>query len=228
MTVLDKLLRDESSLGRAARHIKAQFPDFNVKVKQESVLMRVLGKLMFWNSGFMSRQITTIGNTMYFPQNTIDRWFYLENEKAMAAYKKAYCETFAHEYVHMLDGRSRWFKLGYLFPQILGVLALGSLGAFWCVYALGCLLFLAALAPWPSPGRTKAEARAYTISLRLSKRRLFSIKRAFIEWRHYYKMSWSPEQEIRKIQRDVKRGTGPLREPAIVAMLKVCLDSRKG
>jgi hypothetical protein len=200
MTVFDKLLRDDSSLGSVARHIKAEFPDFNIKVKQESALMKVLGRLMFWNKGFMAHSITTIGNTVYFPQKAIDRWFYVGSDKKKAAYKRAYCESLAHEYVHMLDGRSRWFKAGYLAPQVLGVLALGSLGAFWCSYALWCLLFLVALAPWPSPGRTKAETRAYTVSLRLSRRRLFSIKSAFLDWRYYYKMSWSPESEIEQIQ----------------------------
>jgi hypothetical protein len=69
--------------------------------------------------------------------------------------------------VHLFDakqGRIK-FTLLYLFPQILAVLALLAVGAFWFFPMLLAVLFLAALAPLPSPSRTEIELRGYAMTL---------------------------------------------------------------
>lgn len=121
-----------------------------VRYKDSSRLMKLIGKILFFNKGFMTDYVTTIGRTVYFPNAEAESW-----------------DVLAHEAVHALDYARRpvRFTLGYLMPQLLAVLAIGALGAFVCTWALLALVFLLALAPFPSPWRLARERRGYRMTV---------------------------------------------------------------
>ena len=131
-------------------HIKEEFPDYELLDKKNSTLMKWLSKLLFFNKTFMSSYITVVGNKVYVPQLP---W---NENKPLSA-----CSVLAHEWVHMKDGKKYgiWFKLLYLFPQVLTPLAL--LG-FWNPWFF---LFTLCLLPIPAPFRTWFEFRAYVVTI---------------------------------------------------------------
>jgi hypothetical protein len=120
--------------------------------------MKFVGKIMFFNKGFMTDYITTIGKTVYFP-----------SKAKFEADPGAYFYTLAHEYVHVADyaARPTTFIIGYLFPQILASLSLLSLLAFFSPYFLLFLLTLIFVAPIPAPYRAWAEIRGYAMSCKV-------------------------------------------------------------
>lgn len=126
-----------------------------VRFKNESLLMRVLGAILFFNPAFMTGYITTIGRTVYFPDRSS-----VEGDRPDWA-------TLAHEGVHVADyvARPVRFVGAYLFPQWLAVGALVAIGAVWSLWFLCALAFLAALAPWPAPGRARLERRGYQMTI---------------------------------------------------------------
>lgn len=111
--------------------IRAEIPSFEVRFKDESRLMAVLGVLMRpFNPTFMRGFTTTLGDRVYFP-----------TKAGYEGTPDSSVVTLAHEFVHMYDSREvgRWFQLSYALPQILalpfflGYAVLGSplvLGAF--------------------------------------------------------------------------------------------------
>ena len=122
-----------------------------VGYKDESLFMKILGKILFFNPKFMTNYTTTIGKTVYFA----NRKWVQENEDSAA-------HVLAHELVHISDSEeagSVLFSYTYLFPQILALL---SLLAIWS--SLWWLLCLAFLAPLPSPTRTYWELRGYAMT----------------------------------------------------------------
>ena len=129
--------------------IKKEFPDFEVVSKDQSKLMLVISKILFFNKKFMSHYVTTVGNTIYVP----DLSFFDDDDSSFS--------VIAHEYVHMCDHKKYGilFNFGYLFPQILSLLSLLS---FYDLKWLLCLLFLL---PLPSPFRTWFEYRGYSMSM---------------------------------------------------------------
>lgn len=129
-------------------------PDLQVKYKNESFLMKLLGMIMFFNPSFMTNFITTIGNTVYFPTKEM-----VEEDNSSAI------RVLAHEYVHMRDSQrysNFIFVIMYLFPQILAPLALLLLLVWWPLAIVGFLLLLA---PLPAPGRKLLELNGYRMSL---------------------------------------------------------------
>ena len=131
-----------------------------VGYKDKSWLMKFLGLLMFFNRGFMTHYITTIGNTVYFPNED----FIKKNELGAIT-------VLAHEVVHIAQKEKRGFALfafEYLFPQCLTIFALLTLLAFVWLPFLWCLLFLLFLAPIPAPWRKKFEVEGYTMTLYMS------------------------------------------------------------
>lgn len=46
---------------------KKYFPDLHIKYKNESLIMRLLGILLFFHKDFMTYHMTTIGRTIYIP-----------------------------------------------------------------------------------------------------------------------------------------------------------------
>jgi hypothetical protein len=105
---------------------------------------------------FMTRYITTIGNTVYVP----DQILKTPDENLL--------RVLVHESVHIYDSNKLTgplFKFLYLFPQSLAIFSLLSFLAFWKIGFLWCLLFLLGLAPLPAPGRYFFELRAYRTSI---------------------------------------------------------------
>jgi len=136
---------------------KAQtyFPNLQIKYKDQDPLMKLLGKLMFFNPTFMTSFVTTIGETIYWP-----------NEASTA--RPSASEIFIHECVHIYDEKrvgSAPFKLGYLFPQILALPMLLLL--FVLTWKIVVPLALLCLLPWPAPFRAAFERRAYFVSMRV-------------------------------------------------------------
>lgn len=122
-----------------------------VKFKDESPFMKLLGKILFFNPKFMTNYTTTIGNTVYFANR---KW--LEENQESAAH------VLAHELVHIRDSNeagSFIFSYTYLFPQCLALLSLLAIFSSW--WWLLCLAFLA---PLPSPFRAYWELRGYAIT----------------------------------------------------------------
>ena len=131
-------------------NIKKEFSDFELIDKRGSLLMKLLSKVLFFNKSFMTSYITVIGNKVYVPSLP---W------KKTNPYGASV--VLAHEWVHMKDNKrlGLWFKLLYLFPQILTPLALAG---FWNPWFF---LFALCVLPWPALWRAKFELRGYTISM---------------------------------------------------------------
>ncbi len=141
---------------------KAQtyFPKLQIKYKNEDTFMKILGTLLFFNPAFMNSFITTIGNTIYWP----NREFVQNNPKAVS-------EIFIHESTHMYDEDrvgSVPFKAGYLFPQILALPMLLLL--FVLTWKIVLPLVILCLLPLPAPFRAYFERRAYFVSMRVGYR----------------------------------------------------------
>lgn len=95
------------------------FPGFNIRFKNESFFMKVLGFFVSpFNPTYMTDFVTTIGKTVYFPSRTTfeqDVWQRLQ--------------VLAHEFVHVHDGDKHWwFSPSYMFPQVLAVIPLLAFG----------------------------------------------------------------------------------------------------
>jgi hypothetical protein len=141
-------------MDKLIQHCKQYFPNLEIKFKNESNLMKLLGEILFFNKSFMTKYTTTLGNVIYFPNRE-----YVNKQEIMSK------TILLHELVHMHDSKklSRFlFSLLYLFPQIL--------------LPLTCLLFLASwkialplliisLLPLPAYFRMNFEKRGYLTSL---------------------------------------------------------------
>ena len=133
--------------GNLEKHIKKEFPKFEIIDKRESKLMKLLSKVLFFNKTFMTSYITVIGSKVYVPR---------------MPWKKT--NPFGAASVHMKDGKRLgfMFKFLYLFPQILTPLCLLGFWNPWFFLVALCIL------PFPAPWRAKFELRGYTISMAVS------------------------------------------------------------
>lgn len=131
------------------------FPKLQIKYKNQSLLMKALGKLMFFNRGFMTEYTTTIGNTIYFP-----------SEKFIKIHPVSSLIILLHELVHLHDQKKVGkipFVISYLFPQILVPFCLLLLLLVsWKIVIPLAILFSA---PIPALFRMYWEKRAYLSSL---------------------------------------------------------------
>lgn len=128
-------------------------PQFNIKYKKESILMKIIGFVLFFNKTFISNFATTINQTVYLPNND----FLSTKQLEMIV-------LLAHEYVHTKDAKkfgTFFYTLIYLFPLWLSLLAV----PFYFIIGWWSLLFLLFLSPLPAPGRAFIEFRGYTMSL---------------------------------------------------------------
>lgn len=152
-------------------------PGFNIKFKERSLLMKILyyvGFVWLFNPKFMTRYWTTVGATVYAPT---EAEFYGDPEAAT--------DVLAHELVHMIDRQKNGFlkhDLPYALPQVLAALALLSIFGFWVPWLFVFLVFLLALAPIPSPGRTSVEMRGYSMSMAIFYWRYNQMPPDQIEW----------------------------------------------
>lgn len=137
----------------ASARAKVQFPNLQIKFKNESTFMKILGAILFFNPAFMKQYFTTIGSTVYAPSQD-----YVNNSPESAT------EVLLHELVHVYDaqkGNKFLYGLLYVMPQIFVLLFIPLLFIVGWKFALLSLLFLA---PIPSYFRMKDERRGYTIS----------------------------------------------------------------
>lgn len=133
-----------------------QLPGFDIRWKDQgpgSALQKAIGLLLRPSSpGYLTDHASSWFGRVYFPSIT---WVIEDPERAW--------RVLAREFVRLHDQKLHpwWFRISYLFPQILAPLALISLGAgAWA--PLGAALgFLAFLLPLPSPWRRQWELRAH-------------------------------------------------------------------
>ena len=192
MDLVKELLYEEDGLGSILRHIRLQ-GGFKIVSKEDSTLMKVIGKLMFWNKRFM-RMTTTIGDTVYISESL----YKLLVKGGKIRKKRFLFGMLLHEAMHMSDRRRMGtlkYRLKYLSPQIYSLgalLALLTPFSSWFLLALGFLVFAA---PWPSQGRTEIEANGYEMGAaveywmtgKVSIENLVKIHIAFTSMK-YYKM----------------------------------------
>jgi hypothetical protein len=123
----------------------------DIKFKDKSLLMRALGKALFFNPNFMTNYTTVIGKTVYFP-----------SQKNMESRGELAAVTIAHELVHIADAKEAGmalFTYNYLFPQVIALFSLFVIfsSQLW-------LLALLFLLPLPAPLRTYYELRGYAVT----------------------------------------------------------------
>jgi hypothetical protein len=130
------------------------FPKLQVKYKDQSPFMKFLGTILFFNKGFMTDYTTTIGNTIYIP-----------NQNFMKMRPVSGAVVFMHELVHLYDQKrlgSLWFSMSYMMPQIF---AIPAILLFLLSWKLALPVMLLCLAPTPAYFRMKYERRAYLSSV---------------------------------------------------------------
>jgi hypothetical protein len=133
----------------------AIYPDIQIKYKNESTFMKILGKIMFFNPGFMTQYTTTLGATVYFPNRQ-----FVELAPVTSAV------VFLHELTHIYDEKrltAPLYTTIYSLPQTLFLLAAPIL--FFLVGWKFALLSLLFLLPIPAYFRKNLEERAYTMQL---------------------------------------------------------------
>lgn len=177
--------------------------DITIRFKTSSWFMKSLSVIMYFVQGFktdfMTRYTTTVGNTVYFP-----------NEEHISDKNRA-SKILAHEIVHVSDletlGTIR-FGWMYYFPQLLALIAPFSLLELvipgYNIWLLA--FFLICAGPWPSPGRVTLELRGYALSIACRhwsnpylkddtvwRQEMFSeYYDTFTQW-GYWRMSWDRE-----------------------------------
>lgn len=133
---------------------KAQqyFPNLEIKYKDQSLFMKIIGKIMFFNPAFMTSYLTTFGDTVYVPSQQFET-------------QKEFLDVFIHECTHMYDEKrlSFLYTLSYIFPQILSIIFF--LLSFLITWKIMVPLGLLCLAPLPAPWRTYFEKRAYLVQM---------------------------------------------------------------
>jgi len=141
------------SLDQLVQSAQKYFPNLRVKYKTDSWLMKLVGKVLFFNKDFMTNYITTIGSTVYYP-----------SQDFVQSHSNSSIIILLHELVHIKDARHLTrplFSCLYLFPQILVLLFFPALLISWKL----ALLFLLLGAPLPAYFRMVFEKRAYLTSL---------------------------------------------------------------
>lgn len=137
--------------------IREVVPGFRVVPKDASLLMKILGVILFFTPDFMKRYTTTIGNTVYMPA-----WLLAQDNWHTSA-------ILCHEARHVQQKRrygAVLYSFLYLFPQSLALFALLAILAVWFTNLwLLCLLFLLCLAPLPAPWRMHFEIGGYSMNV---------------------------------------------------------------
>jgi hypothetical protein len=136
-----------------------------IKFKDQSFFMKLVGTLMFFNPSFMTIDVTTIGNTIYFP-----------SEANLNANLGSSYITLMHELVHMYDSKrlSKFvFMISYLFPLILAPFAALLFLLSWKIAVPAIVFFLL---PLPAYWRMNYERRAYMVSLYVCKKIGFDLQ----------------------------------------------------
>lgn len=135
----------------------------SIRPKSESKLMKLLNPFVsIFNKRFMTGYITTVGKTIWAP----DDWIKDRTEIMKL-------RTICHEGKHIVQSVEQTNLLHgilYMFPQSLAVFSLLSILAFFYSTSWAwALLFLLFLAPLPAPFRYKKEMEAYRINVFFAK-----------------------------------------------------------
>jgi hypothetical protein len=141
------------SFQTAVQASQKYFPNLQIKYKDQSFLMKAIGKVLFFNKTFMTNYTTTLGDTIYFP-----------NEAFVKVRGVSSTVILLHEIVHIKDSHKLsklLFSFLYACPQILVLLMIPLLFISW-KFALLALLFAL---PIPALFRMYFEKRAYISSL---------------------------------------------------------------
>lgn len=193
-----------------------------ITTKEESLLMRIIDKILFFNRQFMESFITTIGSTIYFPKNIMEDDF-------------SFCMVTPHEMVHAEDMKTRLFTgILYLMPQLLSVFSLLSLFSFINLFNLLWLLFLVFLLPMPSPWRKNFEMRGFAMTMACMEWRKEKegeghlerppeyIKKYFTGPLYYY--MWPFEEDV---ERELEKWLKEIHEKDISRKIKIAADIEK-
>ncbi len=132
-----------------------QFPSLEIKYKDQSTFMKILGGIMFFNPDFMTDYITTIGDTVYFPTVAL-----VTNNEISSSI------ILMHELVHINDQQkySKFlFAISYLFPQILFPFC--AILFFFIHWYIALPIMLLFMSPLPASWRMNWEKRAYIAAL---------------------------------------------------------------
>ena len=144
-----------------------KLPGFKVDFKDESILMKLIGMILFFNKAFMTGFITTVGYTVYWP-----------NKESLEKRGDNAMSTLAHEYRHAKDAKKvtrPLFGFLYLLPQLLAAPGLLSMLIMipllifsvisWSWWMLPLMLTALFVAPLPAYFRMKYEVNGYKMSL---------------------------------------------------------------
>lgn len=144
--------KDQQMYEDLVRLCEKRYRGFKVLYKDESLFMKIVGALAFFNPKFMKGYTTTFFSRVYFPSRA---WAKEVGHRHMF-------KVLAHEAVHLEDGRMYGpiYQVSYIMPQILSVLAL--LGFFLSPIWFVALLMLL---PLPAPFRKESEMRGYQMSM---------------------------------------------------------------
>lgn len=132
---------------------KTYFPNLKIDYKNNSLFMKLLNKILFFNKQFANQYTTTINSTIYFPSQ-----LFIKMRPTSSAV------VILHELVHLHDAKKfsqLLFSFLYLFPQSLLIFIIPLLLISWKI----ALLFLIFAFPIPSYFRMYFEKRAYITSL---------------------------------------------------------------
>ena len=176
--------------------IQRDVPGYKLIVKEKHWLYKLIFKI---RPKFHEHVTTTIFPQIYMPESI---------------YKDPTCwKIVAHEYVHLMQARDHpyWFLLKYVFPQVLGLLALPLL--FLGPHALWALLLFL---PLPAYFRMKYELDGYAMSMAINYWRYNSIsivqrifvKQVFRGGTYYYMWPFSKwiDRKINTMALQIVRG----------------------
>jgi hypothetical protein len=176
------------------------FPSLQIKYKNQSWIMRLVGKLFFLNPDFMTSYTTTIGHTIYFP-----------DEKFIKTRSVSSSVILLHELVHFYDQKrigKLTFIFSYLFPQIL--VPIFGLLMFLITWKIMLPLMLFCALPIPAVFRMHWERRAYLSSLYVM--RLLGNRLHFNPHLKTYYFMW-PFHDINQQFDQVVDQTPPIQRP---------------
>lgn len=128
--------------------------NIEVKFKDESKLMKILGWVLFFNSNFSKNFVTTIGSTVYYPSRD---WIKNHHDASI--------KLLAHELVHIKDNKKFSFLFGFLYLFPLSLLPLSFSCYLFMPFWAAALISLFCLLPFPAPWRMHFELKAYKMSL---------------------------------------------------------------
>lgn len=216
-------MSDKEKYEETIKIIKTRLPNFQVKFKDENLLQKMIGFILFWNKKYMTEFTTTMFGNVYFPSKEwLEKGIKLPDDtknsgyREIGGYRRAW-KTLWHEYIHLWRAKKLrpWFNISYLLPQILAVISPLSLLAIWFNNLwLICAATLIFLAPLPAYWRMKEELYAYTMSLALNIWRYGSVKDSSLEyiknhftgWNYYLMWPFSDDIDglLEKAVRDIE------------------------